>query len=100
MLPRPSRPFARLALATVVTGALLVAVLAGLVVRYRAALRAEVHQKIIERDAAVLYPVALEQLAESSVSLQDPDDTPNVSDILPSVLKKLQGMWAVTIFDA
>ena len=100
ILPRPSRPFARLALATLVTGALLVAVLAGLIVRYRAALRAEVHQKIIERDAAVLYPVALEQLAESGISLQDPDDTPNASDILTSVLKKLQGMWAVTIFDA
>ncbi len=100
MLPRPSRPFARLALTTVVTGALLVAVLAGLVVRYRAALRAEVHQKIIERDAAVLYPVALEQLTESGISLQDPDDTPNISDLLTPVLKKLQGMWAVTIFDA
>jgi len=100
MLPLPSRPFARLALATVVTGALLVAVLAGLVVRYRAALRAEVHDKIIQRDADVLYPVAVQQLTESGVSLQDPDDTPNASDILTAVLKRFQGMWAVTIFDA
>ena len=100
MLPHSSRPFARLALATVITGALLVAVLAGLVVWYRAALRAEIYQKIIQRDAEVLYPVAVQQLTESGVSLQDPDDTPNASDILTSVLKKLQGMWAVTIFDA
>ena len=100
MLPHLSRPFAQLALATVITGALLMTMLAGLVVRYRAALRAEIYQKIIERDAAVLYPVALEQLTESGVSLQDPDDTPNARDILTSVLKKLQGMWAVTIFDA
>jgi signal transduction histidine kinase len=100
MLPHPSRPFARLALATVITGALLVAVLAGLVVWYRAALRAEIYQKIIQRDAEVLYPVAVQQLTDSGVSLQDPDDTPNARDILTSVLKKLQGMWAVTIFDA
>jgi signal transduction histidine kinase len=100
MLPHRSRPFARLALATVITGALLVAVLAGLILRYRTALMAEIHQKIIDRDAAVLYPVALQQLTESGVSLQDPDDTPNISDILTPVLKKLQGMWAVTIFDA
>ena len=55
MNPRLSR----LALPALAVGALLVAIFAVMVVRFRAELRAEIRQTIIDRQAAVLRPVAL-----------------------------------------
>ena len=42
-----------LAIATLLIDAILVAIFAVMVIRFRAALQSEIHQKIIERDAAV-----------------------------------------------
>ena len=43
----------RLALATLITGVLLIAIFAATVVLFRADLQGDIHQKIFERDAAV-----------------------------------------------
>jgi signal transduction histidine kinase len=92
----PTSP--RLALATFAAGILLITIFAVMIGRFRAELRAEINQEIIERDATVLYPMAEQQLAET-----DPGgESVNAETLLPSVLKSKQqdGMLAVTIFDA
>jgi signal transduction histidine kinase len=96
---RRLRSFSRLALVTTITGALLVVTFGAMLVRFRAELRDEIHRKIIERDAAILYPVALQQLIESGVTNGDPDDSPTANDLLTPVLKTFQGLLAVAIFD-
>jgi len=94
MIPTPSR----LALSTLATGILLITIFAVMIGRFRAELRNEINQEIIDRDAAVLYPMAEEQLAEADPSGQEV----SAETLLPSVLKSKQqeGMLAVTIFDA
>jgi signal transduction histidine kinase len=79
----------------ILTGALLVAIFATMVVRFRSRLRAEIRQTIINRDASVLLPVAQRQLAERSASGTDP------SGLLAAVLESAQqeDMLAVVIFD-
>jgi signal transduction histidine kinase len=85
VLPRP-------ALLALVTTVLLVAIFGTLVLRFRRELQAEIHQTIIERDAAVLYPVVLHQIAGESMH---PDDR------LAAVLRSAgqRGMLAVALFD-
>jgi signal transduction histidine kinase len=77
------------------TGALLVAIFAAMVVRYRAKLRDEIRQTIISRDATVLLPVAQRQLSQRSGASTGP------SDLLAAVLESAQqeNMLAVAIFD-
>jgi len=89
---RNSRP----ALLAVLTAGLLVSIFAGVVLRFRSALREEIHQSIIDRDAAVLLPVAQRQLAQRSAL---PTST---TDLLAAVLESAQqeDMIAVAIFDA
>lgn len=89
----------RLALASLLAGGLLTAIFAALLIRFRADLRTEIHQKIIERDAAVLYPVALQQLAETETGAPD---SPGDLEQLTPVLRNAQqgGMLAVAVFDA
>ncbi len=96
MNPRLSR----LALPALATGALLVAIFAVMVVRFRAELRAEIRQTIIDRDAAVLRPVALRQLAQRETALAGQPAGP--ADLLAAVLESAQqeGMLAMVIFDA
>ncbi len=96
MNPRLSR----LALPALATGALLVAIFAVMVVRFRAELRAEIRQTIIDRDAAVLRPVALRQLAQREAALAGQPAGP--ADLLAAVLESAQqeGMLAMVIFDA
>jgi signal transduction histidine kinase len=87
----------RLALATLCTGVLLIAIFASTAFMFRAQLRADIHQKIIERDAAVLYLVAEAQLREAEA---DPNNHAFVSEmLLSSVLKAVKGMRAVVIYD-
>jgi hypothetical protein len=50
----------------ILTGALLVAIFATMVVRFRTTLRGEIRQTIINRDATVLLQVAQRQLAQRS----------------------------------
>ena len=67
---------------------------------FRSELRNEIREKIIDRDAAVLYPVALDQLAASEAGAARPPAS--ATELLAPVLNsaRLQGMLAVTIFDA
>jgi signal transduction histidine kinase len=80
----------------VLTGAVLVAIFATMVVSFRARLGAEIRQTIINRDASVLLPVAQRQLAQRSAASTGP------SDLLAAVLESAQqeDMLAVAIFDA
>lgn len=77
------------------TGALLVAIFATMVVRFRTTLRGEIRQTIINRDATVLLPVAQRQLAQRSAASTEP------TDLLAAVLESAQqeDMLAVAIFD-
>ncbi len=89
-------PLPRLALAALLAGGALVAIFVALLLRFRVELRADIHEKIIGRDATVLFPVALQQLVESETT---PGKSP--ATLLSSVLRSAQqqGMLAVAIFD-
>ncbi len=69
-------------------GALCAAVFAGAILFYGEQLRDEIRQKVIERDAAVLYPVAQQQV----------DLAASLSALLPDA--KRHGTLALAIFDA
>ena len=109
---------ARPAAVALLAGGLLVALFAALLLHFRGDLTAEIHRKIIERDAAVLHPVALQQLRDAaglhpnaSVPPRDPemhagaDDSlsPNSDSVLAvlATLKSAQqtGMLGVAVFD-
>jgi signal transduction histidine kinase len=92
--------FSRLALPALAAGVLLVAIFALMVVRFRTELRAEIRQTIIERDAAVLRPVALRQLAQRETALAG--QPAGSADLLAAVLESAQqeDMLAMVIFDA
>ena len=96
MNPRPSR----LLWATAAAGALLMAIFAVMVARFRAELRAEIHQTIIDRDAAVLRPVAQQQLAQRESAQAGQPAGP--ADLLAAVLESAQqeDMLAVVVYDA
>ncbi|HZZ20915.1 MAG TPA: sensor histidine kinase [Opitutaceae bacterium] len=87
----------RYSAAALCSGVLLVIIFTVLVVWFRADLRNEIHLKIIERDAAVLYPMALQQLTEGAQA--GPPDAPSP---LTALLKssRQNGMLAVAVFDA
>ena len=86
----------RNSVAALCTGTLLVVIFSALVVWFRSDLRSEIHLKIIERDAAVLYPMALQQLADSAVN-----EPSNPSRALAALLTsaRQKGMLAVAVFD-
>lgn len=90
----------RLALTTLATGALLIGIFAAMMVRFRADLRDEIHETIIGRDAAVLFPGALQQLAEGETARGGRAGRPG--EALAFVLRsaRQQGMLAVSVFDA
>ena len=77
------------------TGALLFAVFSAMVLRSRAELRAEIHRRIIEREAAIRHPFALQQVAEGAAG-----GTPRspLTALLRSA--RQQGMIAIAIFNA
>jgi signal transduction histidine kinase len=81
-----------LALAALATGALLFGVFAAMVLRARATLRAEIRRTIIEREAAILRPFALQQIAEESAAAHPP-----LAGLLRSAHR--EGVLAVAIFD-
>lgn len=82
----------------VLAGAVLVGIFTVMVWRYRTSLRAEIHRTIINRDAAVLHPVALRQLAQHEAD----SAAENVSDLLTAVLENAQqkNILGMVIFDA
>jgi signal transduction histidine kinase len=101
----------RLALATLATGSLLLAIFAVMVLRSRVELGREIRQKIIERDATVLYSMAHAQLREKEATSGQP--ALDWATLLEAVLKTAQregvvvaaqagadDVIAVTTFDA
>ncbi|HEY4988460.1 MAG TPA: sensor histidine kinase [Opitutaceae bacterium] len=86
----------RPALLAALTGAILVAIFATMVVRIRSQLRDEIRRTIINRNATVLLPVAQRQLAQRFTAFAGP------SDLLAAVLESAhqEDMLAVAIFDA
>jgi signal transduction histidine kinase len=86
----------RFSVAAVATGFLLLLIFAALVIWFRSDLRDEIHLKIIERDAAVLYPMALQQVSEG-----DSGNLANAPSPLTVLLKNVRqkGMLAVAVFD-
>jgi signal transduction histidine kinase len=91
------RPILKHSVAALCTGGLLFVIFAALVIWFRSDLRSEIHLKIIERDAAVLYPMALQQLADSAAN-GTPDSSGNaLTALLMSARQK--GMLAVAVFD-
>ena len=96
-MPRATFPY--LALTSLLAGGLLIAIFTYLLTGSRDTLRAEIHRKIIERDAAVLYPVAMQQLAEVAADVIDsPSDTEEFTPVLRSAQQ--DGMLAVAVFDS
>src|SRR3954471_24565165 len=92
---------ARPAAVAFLAGGTLVAIFAALLLHYRRELTEEIHQKIVERDAAVLHPVAVLQLGDMEAR-DFPDSTPTQNDTVLAVLKSAQqaGMLGVAVFDA
>ena len=86
----------RYPLAAVCVGILLVAIFSSQVAWLRSDLRSEIHLKIIERDAAVLYPMALQQVADSAEGGAQNASTPLIA-LLKSA--RQEGMLAVAVFD-
>lgn len=97
-MPQPILP--RLAVASLLTGGLLTAIFAALLIQFRGDLRNEIQRKIIERDAAVLYPMALLQMADAASGGAIDSDGDN--ELLSPILRSAQqaGMIAVAVFDA
>lgn len=92
----------RLLAATSIAGTLLVAIFATLVIHFRAELQAEIRQKIVERDAAVLRPVARQQLGEFDPTISATAGAPagrRLRGLLRSA-RQTEGVLAVAIFDA
>lgn len=89
----------RLAALGVVVAALLMTVFALLVLQYSRELRSEIRQRMIERDAAVLYPVAQQQLDATAL---DPDRSDATRTLLSALLPSAgrEGLLAMAIFDA
>lgn len=81
-------------------GALLLAIFAALLAWLRGDLRDEILRKIIERDASVLYPMALQQLADNETARAGatPDPFGPLAALLQSARQR--GMLAIAIFDA
>jgi signal transduction histidine kinase len=95
-MPTMPKQDTRYSAAAVGTGILLFVIFAALVTWFRSDLRTEIHLKIIERDAAVLYPMALQQVADVETSGASNMPSP-LTVLLKSVRQK--GMLAVAVFD-
>lgn len=89
----------RLALAIAALSLLLIAILAATVAPFSARLRERTRQALVERDAAVLHPVALQQLAEREAYPTAVPARPR--ELMTAALQsaRQQGMLAVVIFD-
>lgn len=88
------RPGLRIGIAASATALLLAGVFSAMVLHSRAELRAEIHRRIIERDAAVLQPFAAQQVADNIAG--------GARSPLIALLRsaRQEGMLAIAIFDA
>ena len=89
------RPAFALALAATLTGILLFAVFAAMVLSSRVELCDEIHRRLIERDAAVLQPFALQQVAEGATAAATQRSP--LTALLRSA--RQEGMLGIAIFD-
>ena len=97
----PSHSQGRLAVAMAAAGVLLVAIQAALVIPYRAEERNMVYYDLTHEDAAVLYPEALQEVAEHESAAAGISADP--ADILiPVALRSIEqkGVLAVAVYDA
>jgi signal transduction histidine kinase len=90
----------RPAVVALAAAGLLWALFAALLLHYRNDLREQIHRKMIERDAAVLHPVAQQQLAEAE-ALLPADEAVSHQETVLAVLRSAQqsGMLGVAVFD-
>ncbi len=94
------RLFPYFALILAAIAALVSAIFAGIVLKFRGEFQADIEQRIIERDAAVLYPVVLQKLAERQAS--KPNAMPDSQDVLEVVLQSpifQESMLGIVVFD-
>ena len=96
----PSSP--RLLRFALFAGVLLLGIFASMVLHYHTTLRTEIRRTIINRDAAVLHPVALRQLAQEENSAEQSATTDSASAPLDILLENAQqkNILALAIFDA
>lgn len=96
----PNPPRTRLLPATIGLGLLLIGIFAVLLIRFRGELHEEVRRTVIGRDAAVLHPVARNQIvgAETRAGTGPLRAEGLLTAVLPSAQQ--EGMLAVTVFDA
>ena len=94
-----ANPSRRLGATTLAVASLLIGIYTVMVLQFGRELRAEIHEKMIERTAALLHPVALQLISDSEAS-----GTPlaDVHAHLVSVLRsaRQEGMMAMAIFDS
>ena len=92
-LPADRRP----ATIALLLGGIMGTVFAVLVLRYEHDLRAVIHQKMIERDAAVLTSVAQQEIETGAPESADANPGRRLSALLPAAHR--QGLLAMAIFD-
>ena len=95
MLPRSEHSPAAIAL---ILGGVISAVFVGLVLRYDHDLRVTIHEKMIQRDAAVLTSVAQQEVETGRFEPAGADPARWLEALLPAAHR--QGLLALAIFDA
>jgi signal transduction histidine kinase len=105
--PRPTDPpsparrvrSARLGATTLAAGLLLSALFAAMVLRFGRELRAEIHEKMIGRSAALLHPMARQLISDSEASATAPlDPRAHLLAVLRSA--RQDGVLAMALFDS
>jgi signal transduction histidine kinase len=94
------RLFPHFALILAAIAALVSAIFAAVVLKFRHEFQADIEQRISERDAAVLYPVVLQKLAEREGA--KPGSPPDTNDLLAAVLQNpifQESMLGIVVFD-
>lgn len=94
--PRPPR----LLPATIGLGLVITAIFTVMLVAFRSELHDEIRRTVIDRDAAVLHPVARRQVAASA--LRGHATSPRPEELLVTILQNAQqeGVLAVAVYDA
>lgn len=90
----------KLFLWTIGVGVVLAAIFTAMLVKFRNELHEEIRRTIIGRDAAVLHPVARQQIAATLA--RGNTTTPRTEELLTAVLASAQqeGVLAIAVFDA
>ncbi len=92
-------PSARLGATTLAAGLLLSVLFAAMVLRFGQELRAEIHEKMIGRSAALLHPMARQLIRDSEASATAPVD-PRVHLLAVLRSARQDGVLAMALFDS